>query len=95
MSPSQSDGHKFGISNILSTSIRYEGLDLNLCRFGHTSSILLSLIPNHDAIPWNGESQGVVGIIRPGVKIKIKSTFCEIATELSNRVILSNKSYLY
>ena len=60
-----------GKSNILCLSIRYEGLffgelDLNLCRFGHTSSISLSLIPNHDAIPSNGESQGVVGIMRPG-----------------------------
>ena len=55
--------------NISSTSIRYEDSisfeDLKLCKFGHTSSMLLSLMPSHDAIPRNGASQGVVGIIRP------------------------------
>ena len=55
--------------NISSTSIRYEDSisseDLKLCKFGHTSSMLLSLMPSHDAIPRNGASQGVVGIMRP------------------------------
>lgn len=53
-----------GISlNISSTSIRYD--ELNLCTFGHTSFILLSLIPSQEAMPRKGASHGVVGIIRP------------------------------
>ena len=51
---------------ISSTSIRYE--ELNLCKFGHTSSNLSMSTPTHDAIPRNAASQGVVGIIRPIVK---------------------------
>lgn len=49
--------------NISSTSIRCE--ELKLAKFGQTSFILLSLIPSHDAIPRNGASHEVVGIIRP------------------------------
>ena len=56
------EGHSTS-PNISSNSMRYE--ELKLAKFGQTSSILLSLIPSHDAIPRNGVSHGVVGIIRP------------------------------